>query len=205
MVLPEVDKILAILFKIWYNSKMMKVRVQKIRETPSPLLFAACASTFLALGTALGGPIEHSLSLPLTPATQTAAVFYSTPGSVETPPEVLGATTPVREPADGVSAGQASNVSTEPSSNERTIELNALINDRDLAIIRITDEIERLKNASVLVVTEFDQNCDNWQDDCALPYRKTLDANDAKYDELAAQLDLVRRSREQAVLDRANI
>lgn len=65
------------------------------------------------------------------------------------------------------------------------------INDRTIAIDRVNQEIERTKNASVALVTAFDQNCGNWADVCAKPYTEQLDASNANYNELVGKLRML--------------
>jgi hypothetical protein len=70
-------------------------------------------------------------------------------------------------------------------------ELTLEINDRTIAIDRLNQEIERVKNASVALVTAFDQNCGNWTDTCAKPYTDKLDESNSSYNELVAKRALM--------------
>lgn len=83
-----------------------------------------------------------------------------------------------------------------PTNNEeeqrRTVaEVELDINDRTIAIDRVNQEIERTKNASVALVTAFDQNCGNWTDVCAKPYTEQLDVSNANYNELVGKLRML--------------
>lgn len=165
-------------------------------------LVAASVSGAFAAGVFFGATIEHFALPPMAPPAQTGAVGITTEQAASENPdaEVLGAVTERedRRPADS----PVQPVPPKTDQGERIAELNALINDRGIAIARIIEEIERVRASSLETVTAFEQNCNNWQDACALPYRATLEQNDTRYEELAAELDFVRRSREQALVER---
>ncbi len=68
-------------------------------------------------------------------------------------------------------------------------ELTLEITDRTIAIDRLNQEIERTKNASVLLIAEFNTNCANWNDVCATPYVKKLDENNTTYNNFVVSLN----------------
>lgn len=75
-------------------------------------------------------------------------------------------------------------VAAEKALSEKRTDLTLRINDRSVAIERLNQEIERVKNASVALIVEFNQNCGSWTDDCAKPYASKLEANNSSYNEL---------------------
>lgn len=75
-------------------------------------------------------------------------------------------------------------VANEKVLTEKRTNLSLRISDRTIAIERLNQEIERVKNASVSLIAEFNQNCGSWTDDCAKPYSSKLEANNTTYNEL---------------------
>lgn len=67
-------------------------------------------------------------------------------------------------------------------------ELERLIVEGEMAIIRLNGEISRIRNASVALVGEFDTNCGDWEDDCARYYVQALEKNNAAYNDLALRI-----------------
>lgn len=67
-------------------------------------------------------------------------------------------------------------------------ELDLLIADREIALFRITGELEHVKRESINTTAAFTQNCNNWGDYCAGPYKERLDALNAEYARLSALL-----------------
>ena len=79
-------------------------------------------------------------------------------------------------------------------SHERSVrDVRLLVIDKQIVIDRINQELERVKNSSVALVAQFDQNCGSWSDTCAEPYSKTLDASNALYADLSAALTIAQR------------
>ena len=70
-------------------------------------------------------------------------------------------------------------------------ELQLLATDKQIAMDRLDQEIERMKNASVALIAAFDQNCGSWIDTCATPYSTELDENNATYAELTQKRTVV--------------
>lgn len=67
-------------------------------------------------------------------------------------------------------------------------ELERLIVENEVAIIRENSEISRIRNASIALVGEFDTNCGDWEDDCARYYVLELEKNNAAYNDLALKI-----------------
>lgn len=125
----------------------------------------------------------------------------------------LSRTEPVGEvPVGEVSGAAVETISTEPSSptaqtqrERQTVEeLHLLIADREIALFRIADELERIKRESINTTAAFTQNCNNWGDYCAGPYKERLDALNSEYarlstllSELSTELEALRATRSE--------
>ena len=121
------------------------------------------------------------------------------------------ATSTTNESEDGT-IGSVAGVSTEevvPTPRVRDeqaiTDVNILINDIELTIIRINNEIELIKNSSVTLVADFDRNCGNWKDVCGAPYATELEKNNTRYDALVAKLAQTERDRESALQSRSSL
>ncbi|OGZ04840.1 MAG: hypothetical protein A2845_05100 [Candidatus Lloydbacteria bacterium RIFCSPHIGHO2_01_FULL_49_22] len=75
-----------------------------------------------------------------------------------------------------------------PSPEEVRTSLNTMINERTVAADRLGEEMLRIKNESIALIEGFDQNCANWNDACAAPYKEALDKNNAGYERLVQTL-----------------
>ena len=93
----------------------------------------------------------------------------------------ISATTPT------LTISQAISQDTTPSVRE----LQLLATDKQIAMDRLDQEIERMKNASVALIAAFDQNCGSWIDTCATPYSTELYENNATYAELTQKRTVV--------------
>ena len=76
-----------------------------------------------------------------------------------------------------------------PSVND----LRLLVTDKQILIDRINQELERVKNSSVALVAQFNQNCGSWSDVCAEAYSKQLDTDNTLYADLSAKLTIAQR------------
>ncbi len=63
-------------------------------------------------------------------------------------------------------------------------ELEVDVVTQQIVVDRLTQEMTQIKNASLALITEFDQNCGNWNDACALPYSDTLEIHNRRYERL---------------------
>lgn len=68
-------------------------------------------------------------------------------------------------------------------SEHKTI-LKSTIQEKALRIEDISQRIQQLKNESVSLIAEFDSNCGNWQDECAIEYKNVLEKNNELYEQL---------------------
>lgn len=75
-----------------------------------------------------------------------------------------------------------------PSPEETRVSLNTVIEERAVAADRLGEEMLRIKNESIALIQGFDQNCANWNDACAAPYKEALDKNNAAYERLVQTL-----------------
>jgi hypothetical protein len=84
-----------------------------------------------------------------------------------------------------------------PESLLRTEELDLSITDREITITQLNEEIARVKNDSVALVSFFDTNCGNWKDECAKPYAATLEINNSTYSDLIQKVTKLQRELDQ--------
>jgi hypothetical protein len=84
-----------------------------------------------------------------------------------------------------------------PESLLRTDELDLSITDREIAITQLNEEIARVKNDSVALVSLFNTNCGNWKDECAKPYAATLEINNSTYSDLIQKVTKLQRELDQ--------
>lgn len=75
-----------------------------------------------------------------------------------------------------------------PSPEVVRASLEVTINEKTLAADRLSLEMLRIKKESVELVAGFNQNCANWNDVCAAPYKESLDKNNVAYDHLVTTL-----------------
>ncbi len=152
------------------------------------------------------------LPFPESPSSQLGAVAGSIPDTKNESGEI-----PANE--DGPSVSTTEVEANEPVSTEvvsippaqvaeenpalRTLELEIV--DKRIAVERVNQEIERVKNASVSVISEFTKNCGSWSDPCALPYSKRLEESNKTYAELVPVLESLNRSLESLVIERSRL
>ena len=76
---------------------------------------------------------------------------------------------------------------------------------QQVVVDRITLEMTQIKNASLALIAQFDQNCGNWNDACALAYRDTLEVNNRTYERLtkSRNSEMLVLLRYQTLLDEA--
>jgi hypothetical protein len=84
-----------------------------------------------------------------------------------------------------------------PESLLRTEELDLSITDREIAITQLNEEIARVKNDSVALVSLFNTNCGNWKDECAKSYAATLEINNRTYSDLIQKVTNLQRELDQ--------
>jgi hypothetical protein len=68
-------------------------------------------------------------------------------------------------------------------------ELEQLIAASELSISQDTNEVTRIRNASVAIVSEFETNCGDWEDDCAVYYSRALERNNIVYSDLVLKIE----------------
>ena len=67
-------------------------------------------------------------------------------------------------------------------------DLNVLVSEHRDTIIQLNKELELIKDRSVSLIVEFDQNCGNWGDECATPFARELELNNSRYSQLVIKL-----------------
>ncbi len=147
-----------------------------------------------ALGVLIGSSatmlISGKFALPSVPArSQLGAVANiqqeeSVPTNTVT--TTLKAGSPINTSNGTVANREISRVDVTQSKTDIT-ELKLRITDRKIAIDRFNQEIELIKNKSIAVISEFNQNCGSWKDDCAKPYTTKLNEYNSAYNELISK------------------
>lgn len=110
-----------------------------------------------------------------------AVVGFDTPPAVQDLPIPTSASDAV-EDADADVAGDTA--STPP-----LVPISPNVNAREERIAQLSREIVRIKDASVALIAEFNQNCGAWTDECATPYASALEKNNIAYDQVARELE----------------
>lgn len=175
--------------------KVTHVPIRVVKENRGENIVALVA-VFL-LGATLGSGLilleNNKLRLPASnPNEQLGAVALTdiTTGNSASLAPINTIPTPVASTEEVAQVAQeiVQNSATLRAAKQTRSELQLEINDRTIAIDRLNQEIERVKNASVALVTAFDQNCGNWTDVCAKPYTDKLDESNSSYNELVEKL-----------------
>ncbi len=127
------------------------------------------------------------------PKSQLSAVDASLP--TDTSPAVITPNNNLKISGASTSRGETSGIENAPliavdntASQKRIADLRVLITERADAVAQLNLELELIKNRSVALIMEFDQNCGNWKDECATPFAKELETNNSHYSQLVAKL-----------------
>lgn len=189
-----------------YNTCMPKttIKVVRVREAGVTATFYAGLFAMWLFGMSLG-ILYNSARLPFTtehsgmlatPIGSESALQIDSPMIPKLPsPAVLNI---------GEVAGESSNYDEDvvPESNTEELfpEVLGVTTDmmrtdlesevRSLAseVTSLTEQVERIKNQSVYLVTEFETNCGAWANECATPYASQLEKKNTEYAELAKRL-----------------
>ena len=86
-----------------------------------------------------------------------------------------------------------SEIQEEPIAQSRA-EVTLSIEERESTMLRLSREIARIKNSSVELIAEFNQNCGVWTADCATPFAGLLEKNNIAYNIAARDLDALTRA-----------
>lgn len=190
----------------------MKISIPVRREF-HPGIITEHAMLIAAGGGFLLGALIALVSVTATlPATTTREEVLASVGALERSPAPLDLPAPE-------STGEVSGVSVETSSREDSTvtpplaissevkphtrtELDLLIADREFALFRVGNELERVRRESIGATAAFSQNCNNWGDYCAGSYKERLDELNTEYarlsalhSELSGELDALRAER----------
>lgn len=131
-------------------------------------------STLGAVGGAMiGGETEVSTRIQSADTVSNLTIKTESPRTARVTPAVI----------DPVFADLPRNFPT--VSKDKAI-LKDTIQEKALRIEDISQRIQQLKNESVSLVAEFDSNCGNWQDECAIEYKNVLEKNNELYEQLLA-------------------
>jgi hypothetical protein len=163
----------------------------------------------VALSLLIGFTFGRGVILPnINPRTQLGAAFESaqiSEGSIVPPTEQSENTLPMAalESQGGAIAEEAGQNDITPTplplpeSLLRTEDLDLSITDRETAIAQLNEEVTRVKNDSVALVSLFNTNCGNWKDECAAPYAATLEINNNTYNDLVQKVTTLQRELNQ--------
>lgn len=213
----SVETQLALVKYLCYNLKMTKIRIpiELVRDTKTrpvrlPVLYVA---PMIAISLFLGFMFGSGVLLPsANPREQVGAVLESmtdssTPELASVGAVVVDTTVPAADtlaldtPEDNVLTQNdidvAPSPTPEPESLLNAIELDLAITDREDAMTKLNEEIARLKNDSVALVSLFNTNCGNWKDECAVPYAATLEVNNSTYNDLVQKVIALQRELNQ--------
>ena len=112
----------------------------------------------------------------------------------------------IRAAANENSQTLANNASpTPPPALSRINELNIFINERENALAQVNNELERIKDQSITLIAEFNQNCGNWKDDCAKPYTNELEVSNTRYSLLTKTLTTLTQELSNAELEERDL
>ncbi len=176
------------------------------------LLFVLMMSSVL-LGAFAQGRYAFLRFPNVSPESQLGAVAVSLPALPANTPPATTAQENSAKLSDASSSPVATNVTLDAplivadtnASLTRIDDLSALILEHADAILQLNLELELIKNRSVSLIVEFDQNCGNWKDECATPYATELETNNSRYSQLIAKLasfnqELAKAQRERSAL-----
>ena len=178
--------------------KVTHVPIQSVKENRRENITVLLA--VFVFGTMLGSAVvlfgNGQLRFPSLPLNQQLGAVVLARVTATTSPSavvVSPSTTPLvsSEKVAQLSQELTVNAATVRAAKQTRAELLLEIRDRTIAIDRLNLEIERVKNASVALVTAFDQNCGTWTDTCAAPYTEQLDESNASYNELVSKRSAV--------------
>lgn len=188
-----------------------KSSVVSLKSLPQLIGLFVLVMSSLLLGALAEGHYAFLRIPNIDPKTQLGAVVTSLPAdptlkaiTPDTSPNIIDASSPARNKAV-IENAPLIKVDNGTESRQQIDDLNVLVNDHKDAITQLNKELELIKDRSVLLIVEFDQNCGNWKDECATPFAKELEANNSRYSQLVAKLtsfnqELANAERERTLL-----
>lgn len=218
---------LAIIYNLWYNSNHMKTHLTILHVGAHSGIFDAkhertmwTVFAFASIGGLLFGILlnDHSLlaRINFRPTDQLGAigtVEVAAPSKISlgvvatSSPEVLGAETslPTREDTALIAEAQKIADAKFDAYNTSLREISNTINQDELAILRLNQEMKLVKDASVSLVADFNQNCGSWSDVCGNTYASKLQQYNDRYDELLKEQNKVELNRNTALESRNSL
>lgn len=179
------------------------LRVEKHRMSKEESSFLLFAFAIFTIGILFGAVLSGYGTFPVRGVAKdnTAASLLSTtppPATVATPPASPIVIPPLVTPDEEVATESTDEeffVPDESSINEffasELTQVQSEVEAKTARTFVLGTEIERLKDESVSLVAAFEQNCGSWADSCAVPYKDALDKNNATYNRLASELELL--------------
>lgn len=169
----------------------ISVNIEKAESSRLPLVHIGYVAAVFVIGAVIGLIVSNNIKLPLpnNSASNLAAIaaIPQSATSTQTSEDVISSE---NEAVLGTLSTQDVTTETQPDlilplfDDTTRKELEAKISDTLLVIERLSLEMLRVKNESLSIISEFNQNCANWNDECAIPYKTSLDRNNATYERL---------------------
>ncbi len=139
------------------------------------------------------GALLHAQKID--PATQIAGVANVSPTeNTNIVPVLVSSETSLpsteanNSPLDNEATLKAQAVASQKEEKAHNDTLVVFINTHETEITQVNRELEDIKDTSVALIAEFNQNCGNWKDDCAKPFSTILETNNARYSVLTIRL-----------------
>ncbi len=201
---------LAIFLHKWYNIHMVftPLRVERHRMNQEQTSFLLFACAIFTIGILFGSLLASYGTFPARTATNlnTSAVILSHITTTATPevrvPLATETTTNSRDALPTEEIGTESifeNAEAIDGFFSETLTLvRTEVEEKTARTNVLSTEIERLTNASVVLIAGFEQSCGNWADTCATAYKNELDKNNASYNRLSGELELLLAEIERA-------
>lgn len=172
------------------------IPIKKVSSGFGVRTLAATMGSTLTLGILVGTFAGNTLTLPLPEnlrsvlgATGAATFEQEAPKGEAAKTPTSGDAFPSSPPITQETPENAPTIPSAPVNNAtissaQKAALSSDIEEKNLAIEQNIAEIKRIKDESVALITSFNQNCGDWTDTCATPYRDALEKNNTAYEEL---------------------
>lgn len=197
---------------------MTKIRIEVVGESARRAVPNTAKRLHLALmllfGVTLGALLGSTTMLPkIDPQRQLGGVAASGENnSIEAQTNTSLSDTQTtsidQEISENTGVGETSTYTPAPSTEAQKIDQQKLklrISDGEIAIARANEELARIKNESVSIISEFNTNCGNWKDGCAKPYAEKLEINNNTYNDLAQKITQLTRELEALHTEEASV
>lgn len=171
------------------------IPIKKVSSGFSTKTLMATTLSTLTLGVLAGTFMGNTITLPLPQNLRsvlgaTGAVVLdqkteaTTPTPVQPAIDITPSSLPITPEAPESAPVAPAAVNSPIVSAAQKATLASSVEEKNLAIEQNVAEIKRIKDESVLLITQFNQNCGDWNDACAVTYHDTLEKNNTAYEEL---------------------